>query len=174
MFNWSESRKPISVCFLSVPAVLLAFGCVTAEKTKFRPPSSHPSVLRFKSENYFGNAPSLELRSNHWLYVDDRPVSKPTKEQWKEFLTVLSEVDVWGWYPTYINSRLADGIAWDIEIKWDNDYVHSVGSNDYPGCVPGMESCFANTPFEAVIHALDKLAKGALSNYKPESGVSHP
>jgi len=58
--------------------------------------------------------------------------TKPTAEEWIDFLETLDNCNVWGWKKNYDNPHTLDGTQWELLMVRGTSKIKCYGSNDYP------------------------------------------
>lgn len=71
-------------------------------------------------------------------------------KQWLSFRKRLDQANVWKWKSQYIDSDIADGTVWGMEIDFGDKHISSVGSNKYP----------RKEEFDAYLKAVSELLGG--------------
>lgn len=59
-------------------------------------------------------------------------MSKPSKQQWREFWTATEKVQLSKWQRRYMNPDVLDGWVWSIGIKHGTQVFNTMGSNATP------------------------------------------
>ncbi len=59
----------------------------------------------------------------------------PDTDVWTDFWDEMFLIDVWGWYELYEVKCIdlcVEGDEWELDIEFDDEKIHSQGSNSYP------------------------------------------
>ena len=103
-------------------------------------PVPKPATFKASIGGFFGSTYRVELQDGTLRYTKTQPGGQkpktetvtPTPEQWRAFREALDEVKVWKWKKDYINSSVADGTQWALEITYADHTLKTRGSNSYP------------------------------------------
>ena len=87
----------------------------------------------------------------------EREAVEPSEAAWAEFWRTLSALSAWRWREQYVEMSVRDGTMWTLDIKINDQELHSSGQNAYPpkGRGPSM-----TRDFRRLLQALSELLGG--------------
>ncbi len=57
----------------------------------------------------------------------------PSQEGWEKFWAEMDRIKIWNWRDEYKSKQeVRDGTGWHVDIRYNNNFVESSGSNAYP------------------------------------------
>lgn len=102
--------------------------------------TSAPNHFHARIGGFLGNTYEVVLKGDYIEFArfagGQEPLRdrvRPTDEQWRAFRTELDAIGIWQWRAQYIDSGVADGTQWLLDVSYPDRAIKTGGSNDYPG-----------------------------------------
>lgn len=131
-----EACRSVAGVFRPMKPLIIALVFVNG--TALAVEAEVPGQLRASIATPFTGTATIELGGDTLTYTlqnhtgTETATFKPTKEQWKEFRTVLDEIDVWRWRPRYKPRANGGEALWSLDIEYGSRRLHTSGGAAWP------------------------------------------